>query len=177
MMQTRKPSLRAESRSTDETDCGGAPKPIVFDALPGERRTLALGQKTPPKQIRCLEGKLSTSSRGGDVGCPTPPLPDRGGRFSRTGLFKSTCSRMRQTACSRSPEVQQRLAETQFRLARHFLPRLFHNARSRHLETFHQAVHRPPRLVRLTDKSCCIRCAERCEECSPCQVINRSTAP
>ena len=65
---------------------------------------------------------------------PGAPLTDPGGRYSRTGLFKSTRSRMSHPDCPRPPKIQQPLAETQFLLARHSHLILLHNARSRHLE-------------------------------------------
>ena len=65
---------------------------------------------------------------------------DPGGRYSRTGLFKSTRSRIRPQVYPRLPEIQQPLTETPLLLARHSLMILFHNARGRHLEACQHPV-------------------------------------
>jgi hypothetical protein len=68
------------------------------------------------------------------------PLTDPGGRFSRTGLFRLTRTRIRLRDQPPQEEVPNALAETQFQLAR-LTAALFHNPRSRHLESGQQSIH------------------------------------
>jgi hypothetical protein len=106
--------------------------------------------------IRCLQSERSNRPlpiqsrspslcRGRDAGYPAPPAQIPAGGFSRTGLFRSTRSRMCRRAFPGEQEPQDSLTETEFLLARHFLSRPFHDPQVRYLEAIHQAVHSPPR--------------------------------
>src|ERR1019366_10043447 len=75
---------------------------------------------------------------------PTVPSTPPHGPLKLPAGPKMRTAGILQQAYPRAPEVQQPLAETQFPLARHSLTVPFHNARSRHLETFQQAIQRPP---------------------------------
>jgi hypothetical protein len=94
---------------------------------------------SPPSSCSCF------CCRGRDAGYPAPPAQIPAGGFSRTGLFRSTRSRMCRRAFPGEQEPQDSLTKTELLLARHLLTHLFHDPRARYLEAFHQAVHSPPR--------------------------------